>query len=248
MIRTVIIDDEQHAVTTLAWKLAQFCPEVEVVAEFTDPLEALTYLRREQLPDLVFLDIDMPRLNGFEVLEMVGEERTFAVVLTTGHAEFGIRAVKAGALDYLLKPVQVQELREAVERFRRRQEPPVMDRHEVPAQRPAIDSSIRVTKVPLPSKEDIEFVDAEDIIACSSDSNYTEVHLRDGRKKLISRTLKDVEDLLAGHAFFRVHHSHLVNLRHITKYVRAGGGYLLLSNGMKLPVSRSRREELLRLF
>ena len=239
MIKAILLDDEKHSVATLAWKIEKFCPDVEVVKQFTDSLAALEYLQKNP-PDLLFLDIEMPRLNGFELLEELKDPIPFEVILITAYDEFGIRAVKANVLDYLLKPVQNQELKAAIEKYKnlRNIKPEVVTKEEksVPA------------KIALATKESIEFVAPEEIILCSSDSNYTMIHLTNGRKKLISRTLKDVEQWLQPHGFFRAHNSHLVNLQHIREYVRADGGYLMLSNGKSLPVARNRKEDLLKMI
>ncbi len=247
MIKAVIIDDERHSVETLKLKLDKHCPDVEVAASFTDSEQGLAHLKGNP-PDLLFLDIEMPRLNGFELLENLGEV-PFDVIFTTAYDEFGIRAIKFSALDYLLKPIQVDELKEAVERHSRRL------RHNLSnSQLEVLFSNIkeeqrgRPGKIALATKESIEFVFPEEIVACSSDSNYTMIYLKDGRKKLISKTLKDFEELLTEFGFYRTHHSHLVNLNHVREFVRADGGYLVMTNKMTLPVSRSRREELLRQF
>ena len=240
MIKAIILDDEKHSVATLAWKLEKFCPDVEVVKQFTDPVEALDYLKSSP-PDLLFLDIEMPRLNGFELLEELGDNIPFDVIFTTAYDEFGIRAVKASALDYLLKPVQNQELKTANEKYKKKGG---KNMEVLFSSQPESKSN----KIALATKESIEFVFPEEIVACSSDSNYTMIYMKDGRKKLISRTLKDFEELLVEYGFYRTHHSHLVNLNHVREFVRADGGYLVMSNKMKLPVSRSRREELLRQF
>ncbi|MCB9295177.1 MAG: response regulator transcription factor [Lewinellaceae bacterium] len=205
MIKAVIIDDERHSVETLKLKLDKHCPDVEVAASFTDS-EQGTHLR-ENPPDLLFLDIEMPRLNGFELLESLGEV-PFDVIFTTAYDEFGIRAIKFSALDYLLKPIQVDELKAAVERHSRK------SRHNLSnSQLEVLFSNIkeeqrgRPGKIALATKESIEFVFPEEIVACSSDSNYTMIYLKDGRKKLISRTLKDFEELLTEFGFYRTHHS-----------------------------------------
>ncbi len=243
MIKTVLVDDEKHSIATLAWKLEKFCPDVAVVAQFTDSHEALQYLQAHP-PELVFLDIEMPRLNGFEILEEFREGLPFEVIFTTAYDDFGIRAVKVNALDYLLKPIQNQELKEAVEKFKRKgaksAETLFSSKKEEAAAIP--------DRIALATKESIEFVAPDEIILCSSDSNYTMVYLTGNRKKLISRTLKDVEEWLTPYPFFRAHNSHLVNLKHIREYIRADGGYLLLSNKMTLPVARNRKDELMKMI
>lgn len=247
-IRAVIIDDEKHSVETLQWKLEKGCPEVEIIQAFIDPVAGLEYLKNHT-PDLVFLDIAMPRMTGFDVLEAL-EEVPFDVIFTTAYDDYGIQAIKFSALDYLLKPIQQPDLQEAVRKFKEK------GVHQIPArQLEALFDNIREEKqeqrpgkIALATRESIEFVAPQDIVLCSSDSNYTMVYLQDGRKKLISRTLKEFEEMLTPHQFFRVHHSHLVNLHQIREYIRADGGYLVMHNAMKVPVSRSKKEELLALF
>ncbi len=249
MIKAILIDDEEHSLATLQWKIEKFCPEVEIIGQFSDSEEGLTFLQ-EHTPDILFLDIEMPRLNGFEVLEAYGKEVLFDVIFTTAYDEFGIRAIKFSALDYLLKPIQNQELQAAIAKHKQKKA-----HHISPNQLDVLFSNIEEEKrggrsphIALSTKESIEFIRPEEIVACSSDSNYTNVFLLDGRKKLISRTLKDFEDLLKDYHFFRIHHSHLINLNYIREFIRADGGYIIMENKMNFPVSRSRREALLELF
>ena len=247
MIRAAIIDDERHSVETLAFKLERYCPEVQVVACYSDPVQGLEYLKENEI-DLLFLDIEMPRIDGFELLEQMGEV-PFDVIFTTAYDEFGIRAIKFSALDYLLKPVQGQELKAAIAKHAKKSSHNISS-----SQLEVLFSNIKEEqkglpgKIALATKESIEFVAPDDIIVCSSDSNYTMIYLEDGRRKLISKTLKDFEEMLSGFSFYRVHHSHMVNLNHVKEYIRTDGGYLLMSNKMKLPVSRSKREDLLKQF
>ena len=237
MIKAVIVDDEKHSVATLAWKIENFCPDVELMAQFTDSVEALGFIK-ENKPELLFLDIEMPRLNGFELLEEL-EDPDVKVIFITAYDEFGIKAVKANALDYLLKPVQNQELKAAIDKYK-----------ELRSTNTAANSNeaMKTGKIALATKESIEFVEPDDIICCSSDSNYTMIYLAGNRKKLISKTLKEVEQWLSSYGFFRSHNSHLVNLKHIREYVRSEGGYLVLTDYIKAPVSRSRKDELLNII
>ena len=248
MIKAVVIDDEKHSIETLKWKLENYCPEVEIISSFSDPVKGLEYLR-ENAPDLLFLDIEMPMLNGFDILEELGEI-SFDVIFTTAYDDFGIQAIKFSALDYLLKPIQNQELKKAIEKFANKGAAKKI----TPTQLEVLFKNIKEEengkpgKIALSTKESIEFVSPEDIIVCSSDSNYTLVYLSDGRKKLLSKTLKEFEEMLSALNFFRPHHSHLVNLSHVKEYVRADGGYLVMSNKMNIPVSRNKKEDLLKQF
>lgn len=241
MIRAILLDDEKHSVATLAWKLEKFCPDIEIVRQFTDSMEALEFIQNNP-PDLLFLDIEMPRLNGFELLDELPQPLNFEVILITAYDEFGIRAVKSNVLDYLLKPIQNQELKASIEKYKQKKQLQPTEPSSPPATAP------KSNRIALATKESIEYVLPQDIILCSSESNYTMIYLVGGRKKLISRTLKDVEEWLQGQGFYRAHNSHLVNLQHIKEYVRTEGGYLLLSDGRTLPVARNRKEDLLKML
>lgn len=217
-------------------------------AAFDNPAEGVDYLKGNP-PDLLFLDIEMPMLNGFDVLEELGRDVPFNIIFTTAYDNFGIQAVKFSALDYLLKPVQNKELKEAIEKHLRKTQGRIPSEqidallNNVQAERKG-----RRVRVALASKESIEFVDPHDIILCIASSNYTEVYLTNGTKRVISKTLKEFEDLLAPYDFFRPHHSHLVNLNRVREFVRGDGGYLVMENKMQVAVSKSKREELLTLL
>jgi two-component system, LytTR family, response regulator len=248
MIKAVIIDDEQHSIDTLKWKLENYCPQVEVQASFDNPAEGIAYLRLNP-PNLLFLDIEMPMLNGFDVLEELGRNLPFDIIFITAYDNFGIQAVKFSALDYLLKPVQNKELKEAIDKHLQKSQ------QKIPAEQ--IDMLIsnvnaekkgKVGKIALASKESIEFVEPMEIICCEANSNYTNVHLSEGRKKVISKTLKEFEDMLAPYQFFRPHNSYLINLRRVKEFIRGDGGYMIMENKMEIPVSKNRREELMELL
>jgi len=245
MLKAVIIDDEIPSIETLQWKLENYCQGVEVVAFFDNPVKGVEYLKKNP-PELLFLDIEMPMLNGFDVLEELGRNITFDVIFTTAYDNFGIRAVKFSALDYLLKPVQNKELQLAIEKHLNKKG------HQIPPKQinalldnVAAEKKGGARKIALATKESIEFVAPSEIVACTSDSNYTMVYLNDGRKLLISRTLREFEEMLTPFNFCRPHNSHLVNLDEVRKYMRQDGGYLILKNTMKIPISKNRKEGLL---
>lgn len=248
MIKAVIIDDEQHSIDTLRWKLENYCPDVEVLASFDSPATGVDYLKKNP-PDLLFLDIEMPMLNGFDVLEELGRDLPFDIIFTTAYDNFGIQAVKFSALDYLLKPVQNRELKDAIDKHIKKVQ------HRIPAEQIDVllnnvhaEKKGKMGKIALASKESIEFVDAQDIICCEANSNYTNIFLAEGRKRVISKTLKEFEDMLSPHRFFRPHNSFLINLNRVREFIRGDGGFLVMENKMKIPVSKNRREELLDLL
>lgn len=248
MITAVIIDDEQHSIDTLKWKLENYCTDVKVEAAFDSPADGVAYLKKSQ-PDLLFLDIEMPMLNGFDVLEELGRSVSFDIIFTTAYDNFGIQAVKFSALDYLLKPVQNKELKDAIEKHLNKGKQKISSMQidtllsNVNAERKG-----KVGKIALASKESIEFVDAHEIVCCEANSNYTNVYMSEGRKRVISKTLKEFEDMLSVHQFFRPHNSFLINLNRVKEFIRGDGGFLVMENKMKIPVSKSRREELMELL
>lgn len=248
MIKAVIIDDEIDSIETLQWKIENYCPEVSVAACFKDPVEGLEYLKKN-IVDLLFLDIEMPRLNGFDILQDL-DDIPFDVIFTTAYDEFGIQAIKFSALDYLLKPVQVNELQKAVAKHLEKRNDPDLNQQqlEVLFRNIELEREGKPGLIALATRESIEFAQPEDILYCASDSNYTTIFFVDGRKKLVARTLKDFDLMLSPYHFFRPHQSFLVNLRHVKEYVRTDGGYLVLKNKVKIPVSKSKREEFLKMI
>ena len=248
MIKAVIIDDEKDSIDTLRWKLENYCPDVEVIASFQVPADGISFLKEHQA-DLLFLDIEMPMLTGFDVLEELGRDISFDIIFTTAYDNFGIQAVKFSALDYLLKPVQNKELKDAIEKHQHK------THHKIPAEQIDVllnnvygEKKGKRSKIALASKESIEFVDPREIIVCEANSNYTNVYINEGRKKVISKTLKEFEDMLTPFDFFRPHNSHLVNLSKVKEFIRGDGGYLVMENKMRIPVSKNKREELLSLL
>lgn len=245
-LKVVIIDDEQDSIEALEWELKTYAEDLEITAIFTSSEEALKALPG-LAPDLVFLDIEMPMLNGFDLLQRLGKF-DFEVVFTTAYDEFAIKAIKVNALDYLLKPIDDSDLKKAIRKVKEQ-------RHSLDTQRQfeLLFEYVKTQRpdfpiIALPTLKGLEFVEADEILHCESSSNYTNIHLADGQKFLASRTLKEVEGMLAGRHFCRVHHSHVVNLKYVRRYMKGKGGELVLKNGRSIPVSRSRKDDLLKLF
>lgn len=242
--RAVIVDDENHAAEILQWEIERSCQEVKIVQVFNEPEEALVFLKEHPI-DLLFLDIEMPGMNGFDLLRGLNEIN-FGVIFTTAYDQFAIEAIRLSAVDYLLKPVNQKDIRSAVDRFI------AQHRTQTP------DGSVQVLmkylaqsqmgKVAIPTPSGFEFFSAEDIFRCESDSNYTSLYFSDGRKMVLTKTLKEMEDILAPHGFIRVHNSHLVNGNVIRSFVRSDGGYVVLTDGSHISVSRARKSEFLERF
>lgn len=245
-IRSIIIDDEQHCIDTLEWQIKKYLPEVELVDKFNSPIKALELLKSQPI-DLLFLDIEMPEMNGFELLKHLGKV-DFDVVFTTAYDEFAVRAFKASAVDYLLKPIDKEDLISAVQKVRESKDVSIQ-----PEQMDILFKAINSKTAPkeriaVPTQDGLHFVKIKEIIYCISDSNYTYIHLINKKKILVSRTLKEIEAMLIDSGFLRIHNSHLINLQKIEKYTRGDGGYVIMDDQKMLSVSRSRKDALLAIF
>jgi two-component system LytT family response regulator len=243
MIDAIIVDDEYYCCTVLETLLKKYCPQVTVKATCTSGEEGLRAI--EQLhPALVFLDIEMPGMNGFEMLEQL-KDVDFSLVFTTSYDQYALKAFSFSAMDYLLKPIDKDELVKAVQKVELSPRNTVNRQLEILLERLS-NPTATTSKIALPTMEGLEFINSDDVISCSSDSNYTIIKLRNNKKFIVSKTLKEIEELLNANVFIRVHHSHVINLNEVTKYVKGEGGYLVMSDGSNIDVSRSRKESLMK--
>lgn len=243
MTKAILIDDEKNALEMLEWQLQTYCPFIRIMALCKTADEGIDAVGTHA-PELVFLDIEMPHKNGFEFMSHFPQP-PFDVIFTTAYDQFAIKAFKFSALDYLLKPIVAGDLVAAVQRYQKRQQFGVKDQLEILLQQYR-HPNLTPAKLPFATQEGIVMTKPETIVRCESSNNYTTLYFADKTKLLISKTLKDVEDLLQPYGFFRTHHSHLVNLAQIDRYVKADGGYIEMSDGSQVPVSRQRKEEILR--
>ena len=242
MIKAIIIDDEVHCCKTLGMLLKEYCPGVQVVDQCTEAGSGLAAILRLK-PDLLFLDIEMPIMNGFEMLERI-PEINFEIIFTTGYDQYAIKAIRFSAMDYLLKPVDREELQKAIQKVTQRLHHPLPQQLEILLQK--IHQPIApIQKIALPTMEGLKMVAVSSIISCTSDSNYTIFFLKNKQKLIVSRPLKEIEEMLEEHSFLRVHNSYLVSLNEIDKYVKGEGGYLVMTDGSTIDVSRSKKDTLL---
>ncbi|MEO6613585.1 MAG: LytTR family DNA-binding domain-containing protein [Chitinophagaceae bacterium] len=242
MIRSVIIDDEQHCIRALLSDLQKNCASVEITETCSSAKEGIMAIRKHQ-PDLVFLDVEMPWMNGFEMLELLGDIN-FSIIFTTAHGEFAAKAFRISAIDYLLKPIDANDLKKAVEKVEKKMEEGSSLRHITNLLRNFREPSA-AHKIALPQREGYEFIEVGSIIYCQAEGAYTKVFIDNKKTMLISRTLGDVEELLPPELFQRIHHSTLINITYISQFLRTDGGYVVLKNGEKLSVSKAKREMLM---
>lgn len=246
MITALIIDDESDGRDALTLILDKYCPEIEIIGVCETPLHGIQAIQ-ELKPDLVFLDIQMPGMSGFDVLQQVSPVN-FEVIFVSAHDQYAIKAIKFSALDYLLKPVDVDDLNHALQKVKER-----LSNKSNAHQYQSVLNNIRyrgekIKKLAVPSLEGIDLFDIDDIIYCKAEGSYTTLHLTNKQSKITSRNLKDFENFLVDSGFCRVHHSFLINMKHVQRYIKGEGGYVVLSENHHVDISRRKKEEFLALL
>jgi len=246
MIKAIIVEDEKMSRETLHRLLQKYCPTVEVVAEAGGYRKGVEEIRKFN-PDVIFLDIQMPDGSGFKLLEEIAQI-DFEIIFTTAYDQFAIKAIKYSALDYLLKPIIPQDLIEAIDRVEQKKAEKVRRKNLEAGLEGSEKKDDRSQKIVLSTSDMIHVINVDDIIRCESDNYYTYYYFVDGRKLLVSKTLKENEEMLSQYEFIRPHKSHLVNIKYIKSYVRQDGGYILMSDGTHIPVSRRKKEKMMEII
>ncbi len=225
VLRAIIVDDEFHGRENLKKIIELYCPEVIVLESAESTVQAARFVR-ELKPDVVFLDINMPVLDGFDFLSEF-EDRDFMVVLVSAYSEYGIKAVKAGAVDYLLKPVNIKELKLTIKKL-------ISLKKKQTEESPYFEND----KLVVPDVHGFNIISLDEIIRIEAEGSYSKIFLIDGKWKIVTKTLKDFEDSLPEQSFFRVHKSHIVNLKYVKEYTGIDGGSVKMTDGSKVEVSR----------
>lgn len=244
----ILIDDETDGLHLLATLIGKHCPELHIIGRYDNPWTGIQAIRTLS-PDLVFLDVEMPEINGFGVLEAC-RDLSFQVIFTTAFSQYAVRAFKYSAIGYLLKPIDEEDLKEAVQKAKSLQT--IHDYHA--QQRDILFDGLHPTqprhdKIALPTADGLAFLTIQDIVYCKADGNYTDIWLRNQPKKqTFTKLLKYIEELLPTDVFYRVHHSYLINLQQVEQYIKGEGGEVKMSNGDLVPVARPNKQELLRLL
>ena len=239
-MKAVLIDDDERNLNALNEKLTRHCPEVEVIAKCDTAEKGITSIE-EYKPDVVFLDIEMPVMNGFLMLQQLNF-KNFELIFVTAYNQYAVQAIKYSALDYLVKPVEIEELKQAVSRA-------LVKRKQTSAN-PQIELLLEHFikkdrhRLAIPTSEGIQFINVSDIFYLEASINYTNIYL-EKQKFLVSRNLKEFEDLLPSDVFLRIHHSYIVNKNYVDKYIRGDGGQVVLNNGVSLDVSKRKKADFL---
>jgi len=245
MLKSIVVDDELKSRESLKKMLTTFCEGVDVLATCQNVKEAVETIRNVK-PDVIFLDIQMQGETGFDLLSQLSPIN-FEVIFTTAYSEFALQAFKVSATDYLLKPIDVAELQHAVEKVKQDKDrlgENIMERMKQLLQNMATPEPENY-KLALPTAEGLTFIKVKDIMYLKASGNYTEIFMADGSKQLVSKNLKEYDDLLSPQHFFRTHHSFLVNINCIKSYVKGEGGYVIMNDGASLDVSRRKKEAFL---
>lgn len=240
MLKAVIVDDEEKSRENLKILIEEFCTNVQVLAlakSVDEGIEAIENYR----PDILFLDIQMQKETGFDLLNRI-RKIDFEIVFTTAHAEYAIDAIKFAAIDYLLKPIDINDLKQSIRRVEKK-----LTNNNLKEQFETLLHNFRADtsdsyKLAIPSSDGLVFINIKDVIYCEALSNYTKIHMKDGKFHMVSKTLKEYEGLLSNYHFFRVHHAYLINTKEIKKYVRGDGGYVIMNNDVSIDVSKRKKD------
>lgn len=244
-IKAILIDDELSSLQNLQQKLAEFCPDVNVIAATQKPEEAINLITQHK-PDVIFLDIEMPRMNGFRMLDNLSE-LDFEIIFTTAYNHYAVDAIRISAFDYLMKPIAIADLQNAVQRLLSSRQYQTKEKIEI-LKASLQDKKSQEDKIAIPVSEGIEFIPIKNIVHVESSSNYSKIYFADGKNILVTKLLKDFEDMLLPYHFYRIHHSHLINLSHIKKYLRNDGGQVVMQDGTTIDISRRKKEEFLKII
>jgi two-component system, LytTR family, response regulator len=239
----IIIDDEKHCIKTLSYLLETNFPEVKVLATCLDSTRAYDLIQQHK-PDFIFLDIEMPLLNGFDLLAKF-DPLFFDVIFTTAYDSYAIKAIKYSALDYLLKPVDKEDLAFAIDKLKSKHSSISTVQLQMAT---AVHNKQMPDTIALPTGDGLTFASVGEIVYCIADGSYTRMYMLDKSEILLSRTLGDVDEMLGEYHFFRIHHSTLINLKQVKKYIKGEGGDVIMSNGQTLQVARTRKNDFLNVF
>ena len=246
MLRAIIIDDERSSRNGLRQKLVNHCPEVNIIGECENGEDGIKSIEANK-PDIIFLDVEMPRMNGFTMLQQL-QQHDFEIIFITAYDHYAIKAIKYSALDYLVKPVEIADLQSAVERASDKRKKTTGNMALETLLHNLVNKEKEHHRIAIPSMEGLQFVETGDIIYLEAHSNYTNFYLSNNKKITVAKTLKDFEELLPASIFVRIHHAYIININCIQKYIKGEGGQVLMKNGATLDVARRKKEEFIKMI
>jgi two-component system LytT family response regulator len=241
MIKAVIVDDEPKAIQSLSWELTHFSDEIEVINSFSNPEDAIEYLNHNS-PDCLFLDIQMPTMDGFQFLGKLSN-KDFPVVITTAYNEFAIKALKHEAIDYLLKPIDSDDLQDTIKKIKK-YNTKFFNSSKIEEALSNFNAKYDQKKITINTDGKLIFLNIDDVLFVESDGNYSTIVTTEGQKILITKKLKEVNEILPEHYFFRIHNSYIINLNKIKEFIK-NEGYVVMESGHKIPVARQRKSDFL---
>ncbi|GGG40103.1 DNA-binding response regulator [Croceivirga lutea] len=244
MIEAVLVDDEAKALESLSWELTNLSDEVKIIASFTDAHEAINFLDNNT-PDCLFLDIEMPVMDGFQFIKSL-KKVNFPIVITTAYNQYALKALKNEAIDYLLKPIDTDDLNETIRKIKKYNSKNIsVERLEKILLN--FNAKALNKKISINTDGKLIFLESNEILYAESDGNYTTLYLEDGHKLVLTKKLKEVNQMLPSDSFFRIHNSYVVNLEKIKEFLKTDG-YVVLTSGQKIPVSRQKKSDFLDLL
>jgi two-component system LytT family response regulator len=244
MLTAIIIDDEQNGRIALRQKLQDYCADVELIGEAENGEDGMKLIEKQQ-PDVVFLDIEMPRMDGFEMLHRL-PEKNFHLIFTTAYDQYAIKAIKYAAFDYLLKPIEIEELQQAVKRIGEKKLNKSSSNQLELLLENMLPKKSSYQRIAIPTSEGLQFIKLNEIVYLEANNNYTYFHLAGNQKYIVSRTLKDFEEMLPDETFLRIHNSYIINKNFAERYIRGEGGQVVLSNGTVLDVAKRKKADFLK--
>jgi len=244
MLNAIIIDDERSSRNALRQKLLNHCMNVMIISECENGEEGIESIEKKK-PDIVFLDVEMPRMNGFTMLQQL-KNKNFEVIFVTAYDHYAIKAIRYSALDYLIKPIEVDDLKNAVNRALEKMNVANPNARLELLLENIVSKKSKFTRIAIPTMQGLQFIKVDEIIYLEASTNYTKFYLCNNIKYTVSKTLKEFEDILSADVFIRIHHSNIINKNYVEKYIRGDGGQVVMSNDAILDISKRKKTEFLR--
>ncbi|HEV7621565.1 MAG TPA: LytTR family DNA-binding domain-containing protein [Flavisolibacter sp.] len=244
MLTAILIDDEKSSLNSLKQKITDHCRQIKIIAVCNDPAYGIEAIE-EMKPDIVFLDIEMPLINGFTLLQKLNY-KNFELIFVTAYDHYAIKAIRYSALDYLVKPVEIEDLKNAVNRAELKRNSQLPNNQIELLLENMVNEKLKFKRIAISTKEGLQFINIDSIIYLEASVNYTKFYLNNNIKYTVSKTMKEFQDMLPSETFIRIHNSYIINKNYVEKYIRGEGGQVILSNSAVLDVAKRKKAEFLK--